>query len=225
MKKILLSLLLIGVISAVVGGGVHAIFSDTETATANTFTSGTLNMQVGGTDPCTVKVTLNSVKPTDAATAATWLITNLGSINGSLNITLSAITNNENVVNSVEIAAGEPSNNTVGELGQLLKIAFWMDVDKNGTWSSGDYYLSSGGTKVVWASGSTLPTAAYDYLNNFGTKSWTSLQTINGTADAGNFRVEYNFPNNGGGIPGTLTDNRAQSDSSVFDITFVLNQQ
>jgi predicted ribosomally synthesized peptide with SipW-like signal peptide len=225
MKKILISLLLIGVISAVVGGGVHAIFNDTEIANANSFTSGTLNMQVGSVDPCTQKLTFSNIKPTDANTAATWLTTNLGTINGTLSITLSTITNNENVVNNVEIASGESSNNTVGDLGQLLKMAFWMDVDKNGGWSSGDYYLSSSGTKVSWASGTTLPVAAYDFLNNYSGKSWTNVQTINGTADAGNFCVEYNFPNNGGGIPGNLADNRAQSDSCVFDITFVLNQQ
>lgn len=225
MKKILISLVIIGIISAVIGGGVHATFSDIETATGNTFTSGTLNMQVGSLDPCTQKVTLTSIKPNDSVTAATWLMTNLGSLNGSLNITLSAITNNENVVNSVEVAAGESPSNTVGELGQLITVAFWMDVDKNGSWSSGDYYLASGGTKVTWASGTTLPPAAYDFLNNYSGKTWANVQTINGTADAGNFHIEYNFPNNGGGIPGNLADNRAQSDSCVFDITFVLNQQ
>jgi predicted ribosomally synthesized peptide with SipW-like signal peptide len=225
MKKILVSIIIIAVMCAAIGSGVHAYFSDTETATGNTFTAGTLNLQVGSADPCTEHISLSGMKPNTSGNAASWLTTNIGTIDGTLDITLSTITNNENGVNDVEIAAGESPSNTVGELGQLLKIAFWMDTNKDGTWSSGDYYLSSAGTKVSWSSGSTLPSAAYDFLNNYASKAWANVQTVTSTADAGNFRVEYNFPNNSGGIPGNLADNRAQSDSCVFNITFVLNQQ
>jgi len=218
MKKILISLMVIGMVCIAIGGGVYALFSDTETSAANTFTAGTLNLQVGSADPCTERITLSGLKPTDTGNAASWLTTNIGSINGTLDVMLSAITNNENTRSEVETAAGDTTD-VGGELGGLLKVAFWMDTIKDGTWSSGDYYLSSSGTKVSYVSGSTLPSAAYDVVNNYGSKSWTSVQNVNGTADAGNFRVEYDFPNGGSG------DNVAQSDSSVFDITFVLNQQ
>jgi len=207
----------IALVSALIGGGIYAAFSDTETSTGNTFTAGTLNLQVGAADPCVENVTISNLKPTDNGTAATWLTTNIGSINGALDINLGAITNNENTRSEVEIAAGDTTD-VGGELGSLLTVAFWMDTNKDGTWSSGDYYLSSGGTKVSWVSGATLPSGAYDSLNNFASRSWASLQTVNGTADAGNFRVEYNFPNGGSG------DNVAQSDSCVFSITFTLNQ-
>lgn len=43
-KKMLLSLLVIGVVSVTAGAGTWAYFSDTETSTANTFTAGTLNL-------------------------------------------------------------------------------------------------------------------------------------------------------------------------------------
>ena len=217
MKSILLSVMTIGIVAAVIGGGVYALFSDTETGSA-TFTAGTLNLQVGTTDPCTENVTISNVKPTDNATAATWLTTNIGNINGTLDIALGAITNNENTRSEVETAAGDTTD-VGGELGTLLKAAFWMDTNKDGTWSSGDYYLSSAATKVAWASGTTLPTAAYDILNNYGSDSFTNVQTVNATADAGNFRVAYQFPNGGSG------DSVVQSDNSVFSITFVLNQQ
>jgi hypothetical protein len=92
-----------------------------------------------------------------------------------------------------------------------------MDADKGGTWTSGDYYLKSDGTKVVWASGATLPVAAYDLVNSYP-HTWSSVQAVTATTDAGNFRVEYDFPDGGAG------DNVAQGDSCVFDITFVLNQ-
>jgi predicted ribosomally synthesized peptide with SipW-like signal peptide len=218
MKKILVSLMVIVVVLALIGGGIYAVFSDVETSAGNTFTTGTLNLQVGSADPCTERITISGLKPTDTGNAASWLTTNIGSINGTLDITLSAITNDENTRSEVETAAGDTTD-SVGELGGLLKVAFWMDINKDGTWSSGDYYLKSDGTKVSWASGSTLPSAAYDILNNYDSKSWANVQTVNGTADAGNFRVEYNFPNGGS------VDNQAQSDSCVFDIIFVLNQQ
>jgi predicted ribosomally synthesized peptide with SipW-like signal peptide len=217
-KKILVSIIIIGLVCTAIGGGVHAFFSDTETSTGNTFTAGTLNLQVGSADPCIEHITLSGMKSNTTGNAASWLTTNIGTINGTLDVSLSAVTNNENTRSEVEIAAGDTTD-SVGELGGLLKVAFWMDTNKDGTWSSGDYYLSSGGTKVSWVSGFTLPTAAYDIVNNYASKAWTSVQTVTSTADAGNFRVEYNFPNGGSG------DNQAQSDSSVFDISFILNQQ
>jgi hypothetical protein len=217
MKNILISLMTIGVVGAAMGGGIYAVFSDAETGAA-TFTSGTLNLQVGSADPCTENVTISNLKPTDTGNAATWLTTNIGSINGVLDITLGAITNNENTRSEVETAAGDTTD-VGGELGTLLRVAFWMDTNMDGTWSSNDYYLSSGGTRVSWVSGTTLPSAAYDILDNYASRSWASLQTVNGTADAGNFRVEYNFPNGGSG------DSVTQSDGSVIGITFILNQE
>jgi spore coat-associated protein N len=217
LKKIFFSLMTIAAVGALLGTGVHALFSDTETSTAS-FTAGTLNLQVGTADPSTEAILISNIKPSDTGTAATWLTSNIGSINGTLDITLSAITNNENGRSEVEIAAGD-STDAVGELGTLLKVAFWMDINKDGTWSSGDYYLSSAGAKVSWVSGATLPTAAYDILNNYASKSYTNIQTVNGTADAGNFRVDYNFPNGGSG------DNVAQSDSCAFSLNFILSQQ
>jgi predicted ribosomally synthesized peptide with SipW-like signal peptide len=217
MHKILLSVMTIGLVTVFMGAGVYALFSDTETAAGNTFTAGTLNLKVGAADPCTETINIGSLKPTDAANAASWLVHNLGTMSGSLDITIGAITNNENTITEPEAAAGDVTT-PAGELGGLLKTAFWMDSDKGGTWTSGDYYLKSDGTKVAWQTGeSTLPTAAYDLLNNYP-HTWTSVQTVATNADAGNFRVEYNFPNGG------ATDNVAQGDSCVFDITFTLNQ-
>jgi predicted ribosomally synthesized peptide with SipW-like signal peptide len=217
MKKILLSMMVIGLVGTVIGSGVFAFFSDTETATGS-FTSGTLNLQVGASDPSTETLTLSNLKPSDAGTVSSWLVTNIGSINGTLDLALGAITNNENTRSEVETAAGDTSDDT-GELGTLLKLALWMDTNKDGAWSSNDYYLSSAGAKISWSSGSTLPSAAYDILNNFASKTYTGIQTVNGTADAGNFKVEYYFPEGGS------VDNVVQSDGCSFNINFVLNQQ
>lgn len=165
------------------------------------------------------KLTISNVEPTDSGTAAEWLTTNLGSVDGALTVAVGAITNSENGRSEVEIAAEDGTDN-VGELGGFLKVAFWMDADGSGGWSGGDYYLKSDGTKVSWQTGqSTLPIAAYDVLNSYGGKSWASLQAVNASTDAGSFRVEYSWPDGGN------SDNVAQGDSCVFDITFSLNLQ
>ena len=203
---------------ALVAGGTFAYFSDTEISTGNSLTAGTLNLQVGAADPMTDKVTLANIKPTDTDTAAIWLTKNLGSLEGTFSVSISAITDNENTITEPEAAAGDVTAG-VGELGGLLKIAIWMDADKNGGWSTSDYYLDpTVPGKVAWVSDVTLPTAAYFTVDSFGIKSFSSLQTVAATTDAGNFRIEYNFPDGG------ASDNVAQSDSSVFDITFMLNQ-
>jgi predicted ribosomally synthesized peptide with SipW-like signal peptide len=212
--KILLSLSVIAAVAAIAIGGTVAYLTDTETSQGNTFIAGTLNLKVGDDDPTSVKIELPDMKPGDAGNAANWLVKNTGSIAGKLTIAVGAITNNENECKEPE--GDNTCNPTEGELGANLKVAFWMDVDKSGNWSSGDYYLKSDGSKVSYNNESALPSAAYDILNNYGGKTWTNVQT-NITGEAGNFRVEYNLPGDTGNI--------IQSDSAVFDITFTLNQQ
>jgi len=51
MRKILISLMTIALVSALIGGGVYAYFSDIEQSTNNTFTAGTLNLKVSDADP------------------------------------------------------------------------------------------------------------------------------------------------------------------------------
>ena len=216
MKKIVVSLMVIALVGALIGGGIFAAFSDTESATDNTFTAGTLNLKVGSADPCTETISVSNLKPGDTGNAGTWLTRNDGSIAGKLTVAIGTITNNENTRSEVETAAGDTTDNP-GELGGYLKVAFWMDADKGGTWTSGDYYLKSDGTKVSWESGGTLPSAAYATVDSYASKTWTDAQNVAATTDAGNFRVEYDLP--------SATGNTVQSDSCVFTITFTLNQQ
>ncbi len=46
MKKLLLSVLVIGLAAALMGGGVFAVFTDSETSADNVFTGGTLDLQI-----------------------------------------------------------------------------------------------------------------------------------------------------------------------------------
>ena len=214
-KKLLLSIFIVACIGLFLGAGVYSLFQDVETTTANTFAAGTLDLQVGATNPTTEKINFTTLKPGDTnATAANWQMQNLGTVPGNLNISTSAITNNENTLLALETAAGD-AGAAQGELGANLNVSFWTDITNNG-WSTGDYYLKSDGTTVGWASGATLPTAAYDRLDNFGGRSWNNVQTALGAGTIGYFKVAYDLP--------SATTNVIQSDSSVFNITFTLTQ-
>ena len=80
MKKILISLFTIAIVGALIGGGVTALFFDTEEVGQNVFTAGTLDLEVGGGNP--VSFTLDNMKPGDTYAASLYLL-NAGTIDAS----------------------------------------------------------------------------------------------------------------------------------------------
>ena len=221
MSKILVSLMIIALVAALIGGGVFAAFSDTETTTNNTFTAGTLNLQVGSADPTIESISVPSLQPGDSGNAALWGTYNIGSISGNLTITIGAITNNENSISEPESSAGDVTGGaTEGELGGFLQVAIWLDVDESGAWNTGDIALQSNGTTLTHTGSEALP---YDYLDNYGGDSFASAIVMTaddsgaGGTDEFQFMVDYDFPDD-------ANDDRAQSDSAVFDVAFILNQ-
>jgi predicted ribosomally synthesized peptide with SipW-like signal peptide len=215
-RKFIIGVSLFVLAIAVIGSGVlYAYFSDTQTASNNSFTTGTLLLQVGSASPMTEHITVASLKPGDTGSAASWQLQSTGTINGDLSVQVSAITNNENGVNSAETAVSDTTP-AAGELGANLKVAFWVDRDSSGTWTSGDYYLSSAGTAVAWAGGATLPAAAFDSLDNYGGKTWANVIADIAPGAFGYFKAEYQLP--------AATGNIVQGDSAVCDIAFTLNQ-
>ena len=221
MKKNLVLIFSALLVLALTSGGTWAFFTDTESSTSNSITAGTLDLRVGTADPCTESINLGyQIQPGMSGNAADWTVTNLGNISGNLKITIESITNNENTRTEPEEAAGDTTSGAAeGELGDFVDIAFWLDVNQSGGWDAGDMYLKSDGTVVNWASGSSLPAETYDDINNYAGIDWEStdgMPTLSGSADL-DFMVEYTFPSD-------TNDNRTQSDSCVFDITFVLEQ-
>ena len=221
MKKVIIltiaALLIIGTIS----GGTWAFFSDTETSQNNTITAGSLDLQVGVTDPCTESIDLGyQIQHGMSDNAADWTVTNLGSADGILSIDVSSIVNYENNRIEPEQAAGDTTTGVAeGELGDFVDMAIWLDIDQSGGWSSGDMYLGSDGSVVNWVSGSSLPAGAYDDVNNYAGIDWEpgdGMPTLPGSGDL-DFMVESDFPND-------VNDNRTQTDSCVFDINFTLEQ-
>lgn len=221
-----MSLTIICLMSLALVGGILAYFSDKETVSKNILQAGTLDLEVEA-DFSSIPINLQNLAPGNKGRAGSWTLKNVGSIPGILTISVGQVINYENECVEPEKEGDCQSNGTCGnqdttcqelegELGDYLKLAFWIDVDKDGKWSSGDYFLKSDGTRVSWEGGNDLPQEAYDFVNSYSEKAWADLQTIDGGKEGGNFQVEYFLPENVGNI--------VQSDSTAFDITLVLNQ-
>lgn len=76
-SRILMSMLVIALAAALVGGATMAWFTDTATVTANTFTAGTLRVAAGAQ---TYTVGIGNMAPGDTITGS-FVVTNAGSLN------------------------------------------------------------------------------------------------------------------------------------------------
>ena len=84
-KEDTLSVMIIALVCALIGGGVYAYFSDTETSTGNTFTAGTLDLVVDDENPWTfTAVTFDCIEPDVAVTPVSINVENEGCITGDL---------------------------------------------------------------------------------------------------------------------------------------------
>lgn len=92
MKRILISLMTMAVVGALIGGGIYAYFSDVETSTGNTFTAGTLDLQVDSENPWTsTGVTVSNMEPGVAATPVDLTCENVGTLTGDLYIRITGV--------------------------------------------------------------------------------------------------------------------------------------
>jgi predicted ribosomally synthesized peptide with SipW-like signal peptide len=112
-------------VSGIMGGGVFAYFSDTETSTGNTFTAGTLELTYNMTATCSdagkvavsipagngndsnginTQVTFSNLVPGDSG-VITWTITNLGNQPGMLNVLGRRINDYDGTNTETEMAA------------------------------------------------------------------------------------------------------------------------
>lgn len=137
-KKILLAVVLIGGIATIGGiAATSALFTDTETNTANTFTAGTLNLTVGGTDGTAFEsFNLDNLGVDGQVVGGkTWTIVNTGSVPGELTLSMNDLINNDNGCNEPEAlmdtTCGNPGPNE-GELGANMIAKILLDTDGAG---------------------------------------------------------------------------------------------
>ena len=123
-KKVLASLLVIGMLALAVGWGTYSYFSDTETSSGNTFTAGTLDLKVNGLDdPLPAFFEVSNVKPGDSG-SKTIALKNDGTIEGIAKIHIKNVANTEGENPEPETDKDEP-----GDLGKYLVLKIWYDAD------------------------------------------------------------------------------------------------
>ena len=202
MKKILVSFMTIALVSALIGGGVYAYFSDVETSTGNTFTAGTLDLNLDGGNTNVVKFTVDDVKPGDSG-GGTWEVSNVGNMDGYLDLESIGVSEDIGTTTDPELADEVPPGTDTAQLGNYLMVHMFIDANNNGSWDSGETDIF--GTN---ASPAAINTIASSYgldlslLANGGTNYITLLWSV-----------------------GTTVDNRIQGDSVTLDITFELQQR
>jgi spore coat-associated protein N len=211
MKRILISFMTMALVGALVGGGVYAYFSDTETSAGNTFTAGTLDLTVDGANPwASTKITVANMKPGSSGAVDCTLV-NAGNLAGSLTVDIKALVDSQGTCNEPECvneggtySGGACTGNTPVNLSTKMDIVVWVD---NG---------AGGGTA------------------NNSVKDGTEQQLFSGTLADADVAVPWTVT--GGLGAGTTTyigisysiatsvTNEIQGDSSTFTIEFNLEQ-
>ena len=206
MKKILISLMAIALVVGLVGAGTVAYFSDTETSTDNTFTAGTLDLNLDGGNVNVVKFTVADTYP-GASGGETWTLLNIGSLAGYVDLENISVANAENYdanTNEAEAVDDLDTSNAIGggELGVNLDVVlFWDDGTGGGTAGNG----IQDGTEATIYSGD-LDSIAGNYEANYllsdGATTYISMTWSIGTG----------------------VNNQIQGDSATLNITFELAQ-
>jgi predicted ribosomally synthesized peptide with SipW-like signal peptide len=120
-KKILVSVMVIGLVAALAGAGLYAYFNDTETSSNNTFSAGTLDLKVDGKDNTLgAYFSVSDVKPGDSGSKGI-VLSNSGTLAGK------AYINFTNVVDSPGTNPEPEPTPDNGELSQNLYIKVLVD--------------------------------------------------------------------------------------------------
>jgi hypothetical protein len=198
MKKILFSLVIIGVISSVSFFVTRAYFSDKKTALGNTFSVGTLNLQVGDSNNSNAEpFSIAAVGTGETGGTKVWNVKNTGSLPGQFSAVFDNLINYENGCNDAEKTIDTTCDNPgkhFGELGKYIKATFYLnDVKKVETILTED--------------------AAVNITN-----LWTSLNPplVLEPGEEQQLRMDWQLDPN--------YNNEIQSDSLTFDINFNLKQ-
>ncbi|MDA1061260.1 MAG: SipW-dependent-type signal peptide-containing protein [bacterium] len=129
-KKILLSLVVIGLVSSVGIVSTRALFSDSETKSGSAFTIGTLDLDVtGGNGSDGTSISIDNIGATgDLSGERSWVVNNKGSIPGRLYLKMANLVNLENGCNEPEAKVDQTCLDTSeGELGGVLNVKFYID--------------------------------------------------------------------------------------------------
>lgn len=105
-RSILLSLLVIGAVVAMIGGASWAVLSDTESSTGNTYTAGTVNLEVNGKNVLSGAVCTAGPLGSNQTVGCVVDIKNIGNLTATPDIHIVSETCNENGEPEQEIIKG-----------------------------------------------------------------------------------------------------------------------
>jgi len=200
-KKILFSIMAIALVGALVGAGVFAYFSDTETSTGNTFTAGTLDLEVDSENPWTsTPVNVTCMEPGAAASPVNITCKNVGCLTGDLYMKITNVADTGETITEPECVA------------------------ENGTWTSpsgpctGNVAVDDVSTNITLSCEvDSSPVSGIDavHLSAVPT-SWTLIKAD--LAENGSVTLSL------GGSLDSGAGNEYQGDKSTFDIELYLAQ-
>ncbi|MCK5398168.1 MAG: SipW-dependent-type signal peptide-containing protein [Thermoplasmata archaeon] len=123
-KKMLLSLLIIGVVSVSAGAGTWAYFTDEEVTSGNTFTAGTVDLSLDA-ETITIELGADNMKPGDSKTL-TIPLSNLGTLDFDYEAVVTTDSATATSLFAVQGVAPEntPATATItsGEIGTLTAL-------------------------------------------------------------------------------------------------------
>lgn len=209
MSKILIVILLTLIVGAAAVTATRAYFSDSENSTGNIIAAGTLDLTIDGGNAAVTTFSLSNKAPGNNGTVKTTLA-NAGSLGGELDITLGTV--DDDACNPDGSNNGSEFCDTNANLGAAAEMALYIDVDKSGTWNSGDIGLKSDISKY------SHPTALdYAAINSYSGDSWNNVYSgLMASAASDDFTVSWRIPSSVG--------NSIQGDDASFNITFTLEQ-
>ena len=225
-KKILFSLMTIALVGALVGAGVYAYFSDTETSTGNVFTAGTLNLDLtdasdDGTESETATWVFSNIAPGDTGgggAGAGLTISNTGSLNGYLDLSSISVTNAENYNAATDESEAADDADTSdgtggGEMGANLLVQIWLDADNDGVVDVSGGNLLEESIYPAAAIGAPDP-GVTGVLDNIA--ATYDLDELLGAGNSTYIAILWDLP--------SATNNTVQGDSATLNFTVELDQ-
>lgn len=197
MKKIIKSMFVIVAVAAIAIGATGAYFTDSETSNNNVISSGSLDLNVDGGNSNVVKFNVSNIVPGDEV-KGTYTLSNVGTINGQLDLSSIVKRNYENTC--IDSEAGDltcGAGSDQGELGSKLNIKLFVDPNNNGVIDGAEVAMYNGTIDAVPSSvdlNLPLNAGATNYISAI--VNW----------------------------PSSASDNMAMTDSVEMDITFTLDQ-
>ena len=161
MKKIFLSLAIIIAVSSSSFLLTKAYFTDKKTSNGNTFTVGTLNLEVGDSENKQIApILISDLGSGEITGQKIWKLKNIGSLPGQLIINLDNILNNENGCNTPESEVDTTCSNPgvgEGELGNIISANFYINnvskisvpLNQNGAENLLNYWNNNSNTIVL----------------------------------------------------------------------------